>query len=628
MTALLILCIISNHEGATALLGRVYFNMPGTDLIKGSETVLKTVADKMQAEPNLMIDVYGYTYGRSQPTFDTSMQMAGMVKKQLADNFGILSDRIQTQDYRVSQSFAQSIDTIDHWVDIMVRQPDAILAWFDNDVKVQPPTLRPNWLNPLPDYYLYHGYKIATGKKSSAHILYPGKGMLRMDEDAMVIIHSLSLERKVKPLLRNIRLQDGSLTSLLKDVSEQTDSVATLMTTTEITYQTQDTLVAEKLEDLVVVYQRNAEVADLRKESAEQVSEGVFTIQEDTLGEPINPPAAPILVSPRMKEIRYYPNEITFVWQPSGVLSHLQVAEDSTFQQISFDAYAASDSLVTSLTDNLYYWRVSGINEDSLEGDYADYWTFVVEIDTLKPILEIAVSQGQQEKQLIAIGHTEVGAALFINDTRIKQADDGSFIYKIPDDYHRSSIVARAVDDAGNITEKSCKIPGSPLFVMGVNAGVCLATNKRLDGLEKGFWYGVRFSRMLLPSFSIFTSTAIARSNGKNGDTLNMTDIAALEIGFRKNFHMGRVSPFLSIQTGIAWSQMSTVRQTRPGIINYSGAAFDPTLGFGVGSWFHAGGHWYLNLHAEYTHIFRQDDNSGNAKTFTKIGFGIQDRKL
>jgi len=38
------------------------------------------------------------------------------------------------------------------------------------------------------------------------------------------------------------------------------------------------------------------------------------------------------------------------------VFSHLQVAEDSFFQELALDTYAASDSLVTSLRENLYYW--------------------------------------------------------------------------------------------------------------------------------------------------------------------------------------------------------------------------------------------------------------------------------
>lgn len=620
--------MLLSSEPASAHLGRVYFTMPGAIVTQESEIVLKLVVDKMQAEPNIMIDIYGVTNGQHSPKFDTSTMLAGQVRKYLVNNLGVPAERIHTPKYPTHRPTIPGSEVKDQWADIVVSQPDAILVWFENDVRVQPPALRPDWLAPIKNYYLYHGYRVTTGKKSTAHILYPGKGTLRMDEDAMVVIHSLTLQRKERQSVKNIKLQDGTLTALLRDIAVQIDSGVIKMPERELAAQIQDTVVAEKLEDLVVVYQRNADVADLGEEPMKQILEDSITSIEDTLDEPTVPPAIPTLVSPKLKEKKYYPSEVTFVWHPSAVISHLQVAEDSLFQNIAFDAYSASESLVTALAENIYYWRVSGVNADSLEGDFTDYWTFAVEIDTFKPLLEIAVSRGTQENQLIVIGHTDTDATLYVNDEIIKQADDGSFSYTIPNDYRRTSIVAKAVDDAGNITEKKCRIPGNPMLVTGINTGMCLVTNDRVAQPEKGFWYGVKFSRMLWPSVSFYASTAIARSNGKTGDTLTVTDIVAIEIGFRKNFYMGRVSPFLYIQSGFAWSQANMARQTRPGIINYSGATFDPTMGFGVGGWLHLGAHWYLNIHADYTHIFGENNDSNRTRTFTKIGFGIQDRVL
>jgi hypothetical protein len=424
MALIFYIFMLSNPESATMHLGRVYFDMTHNTLTRESQIVLRTVADRMNNEPNLLVDLYGYLYGRIAPDFDKSLRFADRVKSHLVDNFNIMADRIQVPDHTTSQSSILSKDTEDQWVDIVVRPPDAILSRFKNDVKVQPPTLRPDWLNPLPDYYLYHGYKVTTGKRSSAHILYPGKGMLRMDEDAMVIIHSLSLERKTEPLLHNLKLQEGSLPALLNDAVAQQGQETIIEADREIASQIQDTVVAEKLEDLVVVYQQNADVADLGREPMQQFQEDTVEAMESALS---IPPLTPTLLSPRMHETRYTPNEITFVWQPSGVLSHLQVAEDSLFEQIAFDAYAATESLVTTLSENTYYWRVSGINADSLEGDYTDYWSFAVQIDTLKPELQIAIARNTRDDKLTVSGRTESDADLFIDGTSIKKEIDGSF---------------------------------------------------------------------------------------------------------------------------------------------------------------------------------------------------------
>jgi hypothetical protein len=627
------LFMVSKHESAEMLLGKAYFDMIGTTLTPESEAVLKRIAAKMRAEPNIMIDVNGYTdnTGASSANVILSKEMAEKVRTYLASRADETGGRIQAVGFGANNPIASNATeqgrAQNRRVEIVMRQPDAVLTSFDNDVRVQPPALRPGWLKPVPNYYLYRGYKVTTGKKSSARIVYPNKGVLRMGEDAMVIIHSLYLQREEKQLLKNIRLQDGSLTAILKDATRQADSAAIAPTAmSELSTQINDTLVAEKLEDLVVVYERNADVSEVGEKPVEDKSEGAVADRGDAFDEHRRPPAAPMLVSPQMNETKYLPDEIVFVWRPSGVLSHLQVAEDSLFQQIAFDTYAASDSVITLLTENLYYWRVSGVDKDSLEGEYSAHWTLVVELDTLKPQLEVVISRGAHDDQLIATGHADTDAELFINDEEISKDENGSFSYAIPRDYRSAFLVARAVDGAGNMTERSCRIPGVPTFVLGVNAGLCAVASDRGDEAESGFWYGIQFSRTLWPGVSFFVSTAIARTNGKMGDALNTTDIMPIEIGLRQSFDMGRLSPFLYIRSGFAWSQMSTVRQALSGAVNDNGVIVDPTMGFGVGTWLYVGGNWYLNLHADYTHVFNEGNDSENAKALTRIGFGIQDR--
>jgi len=626
------LFMVSKYENTEVLLARIHFDMTGTTLTRESEAVLKRIANKMRAEPNIMIDVNGYTdnVGSSSANIVLSKKMAERVKSYLATKIDETGSRIQTTGFGANNPIASNATeqgrARNRRAEIVIRQPDAVLTSFDNDVRVQPPALRPGWLVPTPNYYLYRGYKVTTGKKSSARIVYPNKGVLRMGDEAMVIVHSLNPQQKEKPLLENIQLQNGGLTDILRDLPGQTGSPASTTTVREVPAQISDTLVTEKLEDLVVVYQRNAEVADMGVQFVEEKDESITADMEGAPDEYLRPPAAPRLVSPRMHETKYSTDEIAFVWQPSGGFSHLQVAEDSLFKQIAFDAYASSDSVITSLTENLYYWRVSGIDKDSLEGEYSDYWTFAVEIDTLEPQLEIVVSRGAHEDQLVATGYTDTDAELYINDERIKQAENGSFSYTIPKDYRGAFVVARAVDGAGNITERSCRIPGVPVFALGVNAGLCAVASDRGDEAEKGFWYGIQFSRMLWPGVSFFVITTIARSHGKMGDALNATDIMPIEIGLRKSFEMGRVSPFLYIRSGFAWSQVSTARRILPGAVNDNGITVDPTMSFGAGCWFYVGGNWFLNLHADYTHFFSEGQDPGNAKALTRIGFGIQDR--
>ena len=188
--------------------------------------------------------------------------------------------------------------------------------------------------------------------------------------------------------------------------------------------------------------------------------------------------------------------------------------------------------------------------------------------------------------------------------------------------------MARAVDPAGNITERICRIPGRLVLSMRVNSGFCFASFDTDDGMEKGFWYGFDFSKMLLPDLSVFTGAAVAMTGGKADDTSTMSDIILIQLGIRKNFHTGGISPFVYVQAGFAWSQPSMTRHAHPGIINYGDASFDPSMGGGLGAWIHLGRHWHFNIHADYMRVFIDESTSGSNGSLMKIGIGIQDRML
>ncbi|MBA7668199.1 hypothetical protein ES703_76308 [subsurface metagenome] len=161
--------------------------------------------------------------------------------------------------------------------------------------------------------------------------------MLSIGEDAMVIVHGLELKRKEKPLIKNFELQSGGLKTILRDISSQDDSIISTPTAVvELYPQSSKILVDEKLKELVSVYQSNADVSAVADKG-----EDTIVKQEEPLEQPRPLPLAPVLVSPQMNEKKFFPDDIIFVWQPSGVLSHLVVAEDSLFQKITFDVYIA-----------------------------------------------------------------------------------------------------------------------------------------------------------------------------------------------------------------------------------------------------------------------------------------------
>lgn len=254
--------IAFQQDDKTALLGTIYFNVGDSTLIPASVTVLKGIADQVRAEPNLLVDVYGYTdnIGSSAANATVSKKRAERVKQYLTDSLRVQADRIQTFGMG-SKNPCASNETEEGRIknrraEILIREPDAVLTWFEHDVKVQPPFLRPRWLDPTPDYYLYHDYIVTTGKMSHAHILYPNESVLKMEEDAMVIIHRADDEPKDDLFIKNITVQNGSLEAMLDDKTGQRDSTANIPGVDHGNNSlNHKTVVDNKLEDLIAAYE-------------------------------------------------------------------------------------------------------------------------------------------------------------------------------------------------------------------------------------------------------------------------------------------------------------------------------------------------------------------------------------
>ena len=522
------------HQGsAEALLGRVYFDVGGSELTPGSEAILKGIANKLRAELNLMIDVNGYTdnVGSAAANAALSKKRADQAKDYLANNLRVAGDRINTaglgaQDPIASNKTEQGRQE-NRRVEIVIREPDALLVRFENDVKVQPPAIKPGWLDPAPNYYLYRRYRITTGKKSSAYIVYPDKGVLNIGEDAMVIIHGMESKRKEKPIIKNIELQSGGLETILKDVGKQEDSVmSTSAPVVELYPDSSKIVVDEKLKGLVSVYQSNAVVSAAGKEVRDTVVE-----QEEVSEEP----------------------------GPS------------------------------------------------------------------KPQLKFDILPGEQEGEFIIVGHTDTDVELYINDEKIKTDKDGSFSYTISKDYQSSSVLVRAVSNAGNTIERKRRIPPRPAFRLGVNVGLFSMGGQNSYNTELGYCCGLEFASLVSRSISFYLNTGMGRiEKDVVGSELYRTVIIPFEFGFRKEFDLEFTSPFFNIGIGFVWWQNSLIDEV---VAGDDRSAADVSIGLGVGTRVYLSRKWFLNLQANYTHFFNDDQYSfglDNANTVTRYGLGMQ----
>lgn len=287
MFILIIGLMASQQNGNGNMLGTVYFDAGDTTLTAASMTVLRGIADRIRAEPNLRIDVYGYTDNTGSANVNTavSKRRAELVKQYLSDILKEHGDRIQTSGMGsrnpVAPNETEKGRKKNRRVEIVVREPDAVLTWFENDVKVQPPFLRPRWLDPSPHYYLYHDYMVTTGKMSRAYIQYPNESVLRMDEYAMVVIHRMDMEREDERFVKDIEMQNGSLKTMLNNETGPKDTTVDVSGVILNDHALQNkTDIDKKMKDLIAAYEGDTAVVVPQEEP-------VVETEEDTIVQPV-----------------------------------------------------------------------------------------------------------------------------------------------------------------------------------------------------------------------------------------------------------------------------------------------------------------------------------------------------
>ncbi len=97
--------------------------------------------------------------------------------------------------------------------------------------------------------------------------------------------------------------------------------------------------------------------------------------------QPIRLPPPPLrLLQPLDREVILKPiAEKEFSWTPveKAVLYHLEFSTDQEFRVLILDAYPTGNSFtIKELPEGTFYWHVSSLNEEGLEGKFGSAFSF------------------------------------------------------------------------------------------------------------------------------------------------------------------------------------------------------------------------------------------------------------
>ncbi len=561
MRMIFVLIISINLLVSGEILGRIYFEKGDTNLTKESEEVIKNVAQKLISDPNIIIDIIGYTdnLGSEKINIALSQKRASSIKKYLVKNFGIHPDRIYTYGLGSQNPIAPN-DTEEgrrknRRVEISIHSPDAILSYFKNEVLIQPVFLKPEWIKAFPEAFLYKLYKVNTKKNSCAEILFPEKGRLNLDEDALLIIYGFLKEERKKNPFHRVELQSGALRPLLTKLSKDENFVVnTPAALVELRSKNSKILVDKSLRSLIAVYEGNADVSAMGQKV--RVNEGEGTKVE--MGKPPEPPRPlpqiPELLGPQDNE-RLYNLRVLFRWKKTSTLAHFQLAKDTMFRDLVLDTILSLDSIRLKLGKGEYYWRLSGIDEDNFEGKFSKVVKFSVIQDTVKPKLYYKIEQDNYGN-IFLIGKTKPSSLVIINGNKITAKEDSFFVFSISPETRLINV--KIIDQAGNESKeyrfinpyiKQFKIIN---FGMGFFFLPLLKANSIYAkiGFEKrysyfrGFYFDIGLGSIEKKKYIV---------DNADYDSIFVTKVITGSCGLRLDFGSSNFVPFFKIGIGGTW---------------------------------------------------------------------------
>ncbi len=146
-----------------------------------------------------------------------------------------------------------------------------------------------------------------------------------------------------------------------------------------------------------------------------------------------------------------------FAWESHDVDScRFMLARDAEFQDVVHEVVTAEPRFRHgNLRPGTYFWRVSGL-AGSAESPVSPVRQFEIRLDQVAPALEVSFPGDPIETAVLnLVGETEPGVQVFVGDSRVVPAEDGSFTHEIRLQPGLNVVVVEAVDPAGNTSYAS-----------------------------------------------------------------------------------------------------------------------------------------------------------------------------
>lgn len=314
---------------------------------------------------------------------------------------------------------------------------------------------------------LYNGDFVKTGSDGSAEIMFADGTVFRVAPDSLLEVHreargsSASAPGEVRVKVGQVNVYTATQPSLVVTDAVRADVQRDSRVGVEV---------AEDSSTTVAAYAGRASVSSAAGGRVELTSrQAVSASPEGSLGPRRPVPEPPTLLAPpsghtvNLDET----DRLAISWRPvPGAPSYiLQVSRSRLFKAGTIDLEtpprATTKANLRVVLPGSYFWRVAAMSEGGIRSEWSAARSFrathgvsMEELaDTTPPRLE--VQRATQMGNLVLIqGVTEPGATVTVHGEGVEVSADGRFIKTVAIGQEgRTTIVIRAIDPAGNVTE-------------------------------------------------------------------------------------------------------------------------------------------------------------------------------
>ncbi len=326
------------------------------------------------------------------------------------------------------------------------------------------------WMNASRGLQLYDRDAVQTLARSRAVITFDAKNYLDMDENSLVIIKKLEQSRILKEKRSFMVVIDGSLRGRIDGSGEENVKLEVATPTAEIAVNAKEG--ADRQADFQIhVNPDQTSTVTVYKGVAKVKAQGIMVEVKENQTTHIglmSPPKTPqsilepvTLISPEEGSLFYYrdfPPELIFAWstQEEGVLYHLQIGKEFSFRERVLDETISKPSFLHgNLKAGTYFWRVSPLDADRVEGQWSEAREIKVVQNRLPPSLKVVFPEADQVINQEAIwvkGESDQQARVYVNGKKIVKDSTGRFKEKVQLKKGVNLILVESVDQAGNVS--------------------------------------------------------------------------------------------------------------------------------------------------------------------------------